>query len=63
LNFKDQMLDAFKVFYVKVERETGRQLKCVQADNGCEYKGPFMEYCKIYGIVLEKIVPKTLQHN
>lgn len=46
-----------------VERETGRQLKCVRADNGGEYRGPFEKYCRDHGIRLEKTVPKTPQHN
>jgi len=53
----------FKAFHMKVERETGRQLKCVGADNGGEYRGPFEEYCRNHGIRLEKTVPKTPQHN
>jgi transposase InsO family protein len=63
LKTKDQVLDVFKVFHMKVERETGRQLKCVQADNGGEYRCPFEEYCKSHSIRLEKIVSKTPQHN
>jgi hypothetical protein len=53
----------FKAFHMKVERETGRQLKCVRADNGGEYRGPFEEYCRSHGIRLEKTVSKTPQHN
>jgi hypothetical protein len=53
----------FKVFYTKVKREIGRQLKCVCVDNGVEYRGPFEEYCKSHGIRLEKTVPKTSQYN
>jgi transposase InsO family protein len=63
LKTKDQVLDVFKVFHMKVERETGKQLKCVRADNGGEYRGPFEEYCRSHGIRLEKTVPKTPQHN
>ena len=63
LKTKDQVQEIFKQFHVKVERETGRRLKCVRADNGGEYRGPFEEYCKKYGIRLEKSVPKTPQHN
>jgi transposase InsO family protein len=63
LKTKDQVLDVFKVFHMKIERETGRQLKCVRADNGGEYRGLLEEYCRSHGIRLEKTVPKTPQHN
>ncbi|KAL5863382.1 hypothetical protein ACOSQ3_000896 [Xanthoceras sorbifolium] len=63
LKTKDQVQEVFKHFHVKVERETGRRLKCVRADNGGEYRGPFEEYCRSFGIRLEKSVPKTPQHN
>jgi hypothetical protein len=41
----------FKVFHMKIERETGRQLKCVRADNGGEYRGLLEEYCRSHGVV------------
>jgi len=63
LKTKDQVLEAFKEFQAKVERETGRKLKCVRADNGGEYRGPFESYCKVHGIRLEKTPPKTPQLN
>ncbi|KAI4324009.1 hypothetical protein L6164_023577 [Bauhinia variegata] len=63
LKSKDQVLDVFKHFHASVERETNRKLKCVRADNGGEYKGPFERYCKDHGIKLEKVVPKTTQQN
>ena len=63
LKSKDQVLEVFKEFHSKVERETGKQLKCVRADNGGEYRGPFEEYCRSHGIRLEKSVPKTPQEN
>jgi len=53
------VFDVFKDFHAKVKRETGRKLKCIRADNGCEYKCPFEKYCKEHGIKLEKIVPKN----
>ncbi|KAB5561355.1 hypothetical protein DKX38_006312 [Salix brachista] len=46
LKSKDQVLDVFKDFHARVERETGRKLKCVRADNGGEYRGPFEKYCR-----------------
>ena len=63
LRTKDRVLDIFKNFHVKVERETGKKLKAVRADNGGEYRGPFEEYCRNYGIRLEKTIPKTPQQN
>ncbi|URE40384.1 hypothetical protein MUK42_35170 [Musa troglodytarum] len=60
---QDQVLDVFKEFHVSVERETGRKLKSVRADNGGEYRGPFENYCRFHGIRLEKTVPKTPQQN
>ena len=57
---KDHVLDVFKDFHARVERETGRKLKCIRADNGGEYKGPFENYCREHGIKLEKTIPKTL---
>ena len=63
LKSKDQVLDVFKEFHAKVERETGKKLKSVKADNGGEYRGPFEKYCKVHGIRLEKTPSKTPQHN
>ena len=59
LKSKDQVLDVFKDFHARVERETGRKLKCIRANNGGEYRGPFEKYCREHGIKLEKTVPKT----
>ena len=53
------MLDVFKDFHARVEKETGRKLKCIRVDNGGEYKGSFEKYCKEHGIKLEKTYPKT----
>ena len=38
LKSKDQVFDVFKDFHAKVERETGKKLKCVRADNTGEYR-------------------------
>ena len=54
LKTKDQVLEAFKEFHAKVERETGQKLKSIRADNGREYHDPFESYCKLHGIRLEK---------
>nr|CAN77981.1 hypothetical protein VITISV_043416 [Vitis vinifera] len=63
LKSKYQALDVFKDFHVKIERQTGKQLKYVRVYNGHEYRGPFEQYCRSHGIKLEKIVHKTPQQN
>jgi transposase InsO family protein len=63
LKTKDQVLDVFKHFQAKVERETGKKLKCVRSDNSGEYLGPFDEYCRSQGIKHQKTVKKTPQQN
>ena len=39
LKTKDQVLSIFKELHARVEREIGRKLKAVRADNGGEYWG------------------------
>lgn len=56
LKTKDQVLDCLKTFHMKVEKET-RKLKCIHANNGGKYRGPFEEYCRSHGIRHEEIVP------
>ena len=63
LKTKDQVLDVFKHFHAKVERETRKKLKCIRSDNGGEYIGPFDEYCCSQGIKHQKNVKKTPQQN
>ena len=63
LKTKDQVLDVFKYFQAKVERETGKKLKCVRSDNGGEYIGPFDQYCRTQGIRHQMTVKKTPQQN
>ena len=60
---KDQVLGYFKHFVALVERQTGKNLKCIRSDNGGEYSGPFDVYCKEHGIRHQKTPPKTPQLN
>ena len=60
LKTKDQVFDIFRNFHVSVERETGRKLKCVCANNGGEYQGQFEEYCHEHGIRLREVSRKHL---
>ena len=59
LKTKDRVVEVFKDFHVKVERETDRKLRCVKSDNGGEYRGAFDRYCRDLGIRLEKTPSKT----
>ena len=63
LKTKDQVLSVFKELHARVERESGRNLKVVRADNGGEYRGQFEEYCRSKGIRLEFTVLKTPELN
>jgi len=59
LKTKDQVLEKFKEFYVLVERQSSKKLKCIHIDNGGKYCGPFDVYCKQHGIKYEKNPPKN----
>ena len=63
LKTKDQVLSVFKELHARMERETGRKLKAVRADNGGEYRGQFEEYCWSKGIRLEFTMPKMPELN
>ena len=64
LQAKSQVFQCFQQFHAMVERETGKQLKCLRTDNGGEYiSKEFRDYCSKYGIRHEKTVPGTPQHN
>ena len=63
LKTKDQVLSVLKELHGRVERESGRNLKAVRADNGGEYQGQFEEHCLLKGIRLEFTVPKTPELN
>ena len=43
LHYKNEALDAFKVFKAKVEKQCGKQIKIVRSDRGWEYYGRYTE--------------------
>ena len=43
LRSKDEVLEAFKVFKAKVEKQCGKQVKIVRSDRGGEYYGRYTE--------------------
>ena len=59
LKTKDRVTSSISKFQARIERESGRKLKCVRSDNGDEYRGPFEAYGKAQGIKLEKTIPTT----
>ena len=64
LKTKDEVFGYFQIFHAMVERETGKQLKCLKTDNGGEYTSiEFEGYCQKHGIRHEKTKPGTPQHN
>ncbi|KAD6119895.1 hypothetical protein E3N88_11166 [Mikania micrantha] len=63
LKSKNQVFDVFKQFHALVERQTGKNLKCIRTDNRGEYIGPFDAYCREKGIRHQKSPPKTPQLN
>ncbi|MCF7184086.1 DDE-type integrase/transposase/recombinase, partial [Corynebacterium sp. MC-13] len=61
LKTKDQVLGVFKQFDASVERETGKNIKCICTDNGGKYIGSFLAYCKKHGIRHQRTPPKIPQ--
>ena len=43
LHNKNEALDAFKVFKVKVKKQCNKQIKIMRLDRGGEYYGRYME--------------------
>lgn len=49
----DTMLEAYRLYVAKAERETGKKVKRVRVDSGSEFKGGWILYCADHGIVIE----------
>ncbi|OJT02422.1 Copia protein [Trametes pubescens] len=64
LRRKSDAFEAFKEWLARVERETGRKLAKLRADNGGEYVGnAFKAFCKERGIQLQTTSPRTPEQN
>ena len=63
LKTKDQVLSVFKEFHARAERETGRKLKAVRADNEGEYRGKIEDYYRSKGIRLEYTISNMQELN
>lgn len=65
LRQKSGVLEAFKLFKNYAEKQTGKQIKSLQSDNGREYykNAPFDDYLSEHGIERRLSVPRTPQQN
>lgn len=64
LKHKSDVFDAFKLFKSRVERETGRKIKTLRTDNGCEYlSSQFSGFLDSEGIKRQLTVQYTPQQN
>ena len=58
------MLNAFKVYIVRVENQLSKKIKVLRSDRGGEYfSSEFNSFCEEYGIIHECTTPYTQQHN
>jgi transposase InsO family protein len=61
---KDRIFTIFKDWLAIVENQTDRKLKCLQSDNGGEYKSDeFVQFCRERGIRHEFMAPYSLEQN
>lgn len=60
LKRKDQVLGVFKEFHALVERQIGKNLKCIRSDNGGEYVGPLMSTVGLMGSDIRKLHQRLL---
>ncbi len=61
---KTELLDAFRVYHVMAKRQTGKKLKRTRFDGDGEFNNDLMtEYCKRFGIIIEKVPPYSSSAN
>lgn len=61
---KGDILNIFKGFYVAIEREIGKLLKCLRSDNGGKYSSiDFDDYYSKHDIRYKNTVPYSHQLN
>ena len=64
LKQKSDVFSTFNFWKKMIEKQTGRQVKCLRTDNGLEFcYDEFNTLCKKEGIVRHRIVYHTPQHN
>ena len=64
LKQKSEVFERFKEYLVKVERETGKKIRCLRSDGGGEYTGhSIQKYLSDKGITHKMTPPYTPEHN
>ena len=58
-----EVLEAFKKFKVRIEKELDKRIKSVRSDNGGEFSGHFGEFLTKEGIHIQRSVPFCHQQN
>ncbi|KAH9657240.1 Integrase catalytic domain-containing protein [Citrus sinensis] len=61
---KDDAIDAFRIFYKKVQNEKGYSIACIRSDHGGEFENhSFENFCNDFGIEHQFSSPRTPQQN
>ena len=66
---KDDVIDAFRIFYKKVQNEKGYSITCIRSDHGGEFENhsfenhSFENFCNNFGIEHQFSSPRTPQQN
>ncbi|KAH9768815.1 Integrase catalytic domain-containing protein [Citrus sinensis] len=61
---KDDAIDAFRIFYKKVQNEKGYSITCIRSDHGGEFENhAFENFCNDFGIEHQFSSPRTPQQN
>ena len=64
LEAKNDVLAIFKEWKIMIEKQTGKQVKCLRTDNGLEFcSDKFNALCKSEGIVRHHTIRHTSQQN
>ncbi|KAH9680653.1 Integrase catalytic domain-containing protein [Citrus sinensis] len=61
---KDDAIDAFRIFYKKVQNEKCYSISCIRSDHGGEFENhAFENFCNDFGIEHQFSTPRTPQQN
>ncbi|GJZ57254.1 retrovirus-related pol polyprotein from transposon TNT 1-94 [Tanacetum coccineum] len=61
---KSDVFEVFKVYKARVKLDSGKKIKCLRMDNGCEYTGDeFDTFCRQEGIKRQFTTAYTPQQN